>query len=134
MSKHGMQPGLKAAHLVRGEHAENACKKFLRRHGLKHLCSNYRCRYGEIDLVMMEGSCLVFVEVRYRASAGFGDGLESVTAAKQTKLRRSAEHYLQVHGNCEARFDVVSMSKNNQTKSLFSAGDGYQYDWIRNAF
>ena len=75
---------------------------------------------------------LVFVEVRFRKNRQFGGGLESITAAKQQKLRRTAELYLQQNDNHKnARFDVVSMSKNNQTSNNKQE---YTFDWITNAF
>lgn len=75
---------------------------------------------------------LVFVEVRFRKNNNFGGGLESITAAKQIKLRKTAELYLQQNQQYKnARFDVVSMSKNNQTSINKQP---YIYDWIINAF
>jgi len=74
----------------------------------------------------------VFVEVRFRKNNNFGGALESITPAKQNKLRKTAELYLQQNTRYEnARFDVVSMSKNTQTNT-----DKHQYtfDWIINAF
>jgi len=70
--------------------------------------------------------------VRYRKSSTFGNGLESVTQAKQNKLRKTAELYLQQNKQYKnARFDVVSMSKNTQTGNVIQQ---YSFDWITNAF
>ena len=81
---------------------------------------------------MLDKNMLVFVEVRFRKNNNFGGGLESITAAKQRKLRRTAELYLQQNDKHKnARFDVVSMSKNNQTSNNKQE---YTYDWIKNAF
>jgi len=81
---------------------------------------------------MLDKKTLVFVEVRFRKNNFFGGGLESVTATKQLKLRRTAELFLQQNTRYEnARFDVVSMSKNNQTSKNKQA---YCFDWIQNAF
>lgn len=131
----------KAQHLQQGEDAERACCRFLKQQGLKLVCSNYRCRYGEIDLIMLDGDTLVFTEVRFRSNKGFGDGLDSITHAKQEKLRRTAEHYLQRHGYRIARFDVVSVSKKNQTGRQQAGflrgllGDAsYDFKWVANAF
>ena len=123
---------MKAAHLKQGEDAEAACCTYLRSQGLKLLDTNYRCRRGEIDIIMLDKNMLVFVEVRFRKNRQFGGGLESITAAKQQKLRRTAELYLQQNDNHKnARFDVVSMSKNNQTSNNKQE---YTFDWIKNAF
>ena len=81
---------------------------------------------------MLDKKILVFIEVRFRKNNNFGGGLESITCSKQQKLRKTAELYLQQNNQYEnARFDVVSMSKNNQTKQ---DKQKYTFDWIRNAF
>ena len=81
---------------------------------------------------MLEKKILVFIEVRYRKNDSFGGALESVTPAKQQKLRKTAELYLQQNKQYEnARFDVVAVSKNNET-NLHKVQ--YNFDWITNAF
>ncbi len=123
---------MKATHLKQGEDAEHACCDHLKTQGLKIVDSNFSCRYGEIDIIMLDKKVLVFVEVRFRKNNNFGGGLESITAAKQQKLRNTAELYLQQNNRYEnARFDVVSMSKNNQTS--YSKQE-YTFEWITNAF
>jgi len=123
---------LKAVHLKQGEDAELACCNHLRSQGLKLIDSNFSCRYGEIDIIMLDKKVLVFVEVRFRKNNNFGGGLESITASKQRKLRKTAELYLQQNNRYEnARFDVVSMSKNNQTNKNRQE---YTFEWIMNAF
>jgi len=123
---------LKATHLKQGEDAEAACCDYLKVHGLRLIEKNYSCRQGEIDIIMLDKKTLVFVEVRFRKNNLFGGGLESITAAKQLKLRKTAELYLQQNAKHKnARFDVVSMSKNNQTSNN---KEEYTFDWIRNAF
>ena len=123
---------MKAVHLKQGEDAELACCNHLRSQGLKLIDSNFSCRYGEIDIIMLDKKVLVFVEVRFRKNNNFGGGLESITASKQRKLRKTAELYLQQNNRYEnARFDVVSMSKNNQTDKNRQE---YTFEWIMNAF
>ena len=73
---------------------EKSAETYLRRRGLKTLERNYRCRRGEIDLVMTHGDYLVFVEVRYRASREFGDPLETITPRKQRRIIAAATHFL----------------------------------------
>ena len=81
---------------------------------------------------MLDKKVLVFVEVRFRKNNDFGGGLESVTVTKQLKLRKTAELYLQQNTQYEnARFDVVSLSKNNQTNGN---RQNYTFEWIMNAF
>ena len=81
--------GVRPAHLVRGETGEALAAAWLIRHGLRSLARNFRCRLGEIDLVMRDGDTLVFVEVRCRRDCGYGSALESVTAGKQRRLLRA---------------------------------------------
>ena len=83
------------------------------RRGYRLVEKNFRSRYGEIDMVMLDRECLVFVEVRYRRNDAYGGALQSVGVAKQAKLRRTAESYLQRTGLPdfeECRFDVVAVS------------------------
>ena len=93
-----------------GSAAETAAARFLAGHGLQPLDANVRYRDGESDLVMRDGIVLVFVEVRYRASDGFGGAAASVTPGKQRRVVRAASRYLAAHPALAAlpcRFDVV---------------------------
>jgi putative endonuclease len=108
-----------------GIQAEETACRHLQYQGLRLLSRNYRCRGGEIDLIMRDGDSLVFVEVRYRRHDRYGSGAESVDLHKQGRIIRCAHHYLQRHPAEQrrpARFDVVSLD----------ARRGLQ--WIRNAF
>ena len=92
----------------RGVPAESLAAAFLERAGLRILERNYRCRFGEIDLVARSGPVLVFVEVRARGSDDFGGAAGSITAAKRKRLVAAARHYLASHRVERAcRFDVV---------------------------
>ncbi len=104
--------------------AEKLAATFLINHGLKLVAQNYHCRFGEIDLIMMEAKTLVFVEVRLRSSTQFGNAAASITPQKQQKLILTAQHYLQAHGESLCRFDAILMSK----------VDLQYIEWIRNAF
>ena len=73
---------------------------------------NYRCRRGEIDLVMRDAETLVFVEVRRRSSRAFGGALDSVDARKRARLVAAAEHFLmtkRIGDDRPCRFDVVAI-------------------------
>ena len=123
---------MKAAHLQQGEDAEIACCSYLKSQGLKLIDKNFNSRFGEIDIIMLDKKTLVFVEVRYRKNNKFGGALASITPSKQNKLRKTAELYLQKNTQHQnARFDVVSMSKNTQTNP---DKQPYTFDWIPNAF
>lgn len=97
----------------RGRAAEDAALRFLESRGFTLLRRNYRCRLGEIDLVMRDGASLVFVEVRARNSDAFGGAAASVGHAKQRRLAAAARHFLMTHpgeARRPARFDVVAIS------------------------
>jgi len=84
---------------------------------------NFRCKAGELDLIMKDGSALVIVEVRYRKSDVYGSALESVTLTKQKKIIAATQYYLSaVKTDTAVRFDIVAIS-----------GSG-AINWIKNAF
>ncbi|MCG7934104.1 MAG: YraN family protein [Candidatus Thiodiazotropha taylori] len=102
---------MKADHLQQGEAAEQLAVDYLSRRGLKLVTRNFRCKVGEIDLIMREKRTLVFVEVRYRQSDDYGSALESITPSKQRKLLAAANLYLQKNQIDQAcRFDVVAIN------------------------
>ena len=98
-----------------GATVEGVVCAFLESQNLSCLQKNYRCRLGEVDLVMQDQNdhALVFVEVRFRSYAAFGTATETVNLAKQRKLKRAVLHYLQKHANATqpARIDVVGVSR-----------------------
>ena len=111
-----------------GAHYESLALQHLERAGLELLERNFTCRHGEIDLVMRERDALVFVEVRYRRASGFGDGADSVSAAKRRRLVSAASAWLAAHprlANQACRFDVVAIGGGEAQPTL---------DWLRNAF
>ncbi|HZV98595.1 MAG TPA: YraN family protein [Methylophilaceae bacterium] len=107
-----------------GGEAEKIAAVFLQQQGLIIVANNYRCRFGEIDLIAQEGNTLVFVEVRLRSSSSFGGAGTSITQVKQQKLTRTAEFYLQQNGTAACRFDAILMNK----------PDIKGIEWIKNAF
>lgn len=101
-----------AARSERGRAAEAAATRYLGAHGLEVLCANYRCRSGEIDIVMREGATIVFVEVRYRTSSHYLDPLESITPLKRIRIVKTARHFLQTRPEAKrapCRFDVLTL-------------------------
>jgi putative endonuclease len=107
-----------------GVPAENLAAAFLERQGLNILERNYRCRFGEIDLVASSGAALVFVEVRARESGAFGGAAGSITAAKRRRIVAAARHYLAKHRVRRAcRFDVVLIQGRDQ-----------EIEWLTDAF
>ena len=88
---------------------QRACAE-LQRAGFKLLATNYTTRHGEIDLVMLDGETVVFVEVRHRLRATHGDAAMSITATKQSRIIAAAQLWLAAHtrhAQRTCRFDVV---------------------------
>ncbi|SFE54788.1 YraN family protein [Nitrosomonas sp. Nm166] len=109
---------------MKGSDAEQLAVSYLQRQHLVLVAQNYRCRFGEIDLIMRDGTTLVFIEVRMRANEHFGGAAASITSSKQIKLLRTARHYLsQLHTEPPCRFDAVLLS-----------GNKMGIEWIKNAF
>ena len=93
-----------------GAEYEEKAASWLEKQGMRILEKNYRCREGEIDLVAMDGSYLVFVEVKLRAGSGFAEAREYVDHRKQERLRSAALLYLsQRETELQPRFDVVEI-------------------------
>jgi len=111
-----------------GQAGEDAALQYLQAAGLTLITRNYHCRWGEVDLVMQEKDCIVFVEVRLRSHSNYGGAAASVDKRKQAKLQKTAIHYLQqqkASARQVARIDVVAVqpASNNQ----------YICEWIQNA-
>ncbi len=126
-----MNPHAAADSRSTGARYEEIARSHLETAGLAVIARNFSCRHGEIDLVMRDRDTVVFVEVRYRrgrTNQGFGDGVDSVGAAKRAKLIRAAGMFLSQHPRLATRpcrFDVVAI-----------AGDAAEpiLDWLPNAF
>lgn len=113
----------KSPQLNRGQQAEQLALDYLIKQGLQLVTRNYRCRNGELDLVMSDSNTLIIVEVRYRASAKFGGAVESITSHKQSRIINATQHYLMLNPvNKAIRFDVIAMTGNTNI------------NWIQNAF
>lgn len=119
---------MKDSRQVLGAAAEQQALAYLEQRGLCLLAKNWRCRQGELDLVMREADTVVFVEVRYRRHTAWGSAQESVDSRKQQRLIRAAQAFLQsapVWAEHPCRFDVIAIRPED-------VGGGL--DWIRNAF
>lgn len=93
-----------------GSWGESLAAEYLRKKHYKVVATNYRCRYGEIDLIVSNRNYLVFVEVKLRKNAKFANAFEFVDSYKQERLRTTAEIYLsQNPTNLQPRFDVISI-------------------------
>ena len=109
-----------------GRAAEQNARSHLEQHGLRLLFQNWSCRCGELDLVMLDGDTVVFVEVRYRKNTQWGGALASIDERKQQKLIFAAQYFLQRESrwaNSPCRFDVVAIDSHPD-----------QLNWLQNAF
>ncbi|MFZ6766661.1 YraN family protein [Undibacterium sp. Di26W] len=103
-----------------GDEAENQALLYLQKAGLKLVLQNFSCKGGEIDLIMLDGATLVFVEVRKRSSMQFGGAVASVTPAKQRRMVHAAQVYLlSKKSQAACRFDLIAM-------------DGDSINWLKN--
>jgi len=108
-----------------GAQAEQWAARHLQQQGLMPITHNYRCRFGEIDLIMQDGPSLVFIEVRLRRNADFGGAAASIDNRKQQRIIRTAQKYLSGLDHIPpCRFDVV----------LMDDAQGHNLQWLRNAF
>ncbi len=111
-----------------GQLAESKAYTYLLTQGMTLLIKNYRCSFGEIDLIMQDKEDIVFVEVRSRSRDDYGHASESISLTKQNKLIKTAIHFLQKRAwidKVASRFDVVTIHMN---------GNEDQLEWIKNAF
>lgn len=91
---------------------EERAARYVTELGYEILERNYRCRQGEIDLIARDGGTLVFLEVKYRRTAAYGDPAEAVGASKQRKICRTADFYRMrrhIPEDQPCRFDVVAV-------------------------
>lgn len=94
-----------------GQLAEEIAAAFLKKQGLSLVEKNYRCRYGEIDLIAKELDVVVFVEVRLRRNNHFGGASASITQTKQNRLLAAARSYLNEFKKLpECRFDAILLA------------------------
>ena len=95
---------------ITGAWGESLAMQYLQKKRYKPVAANYRCRFGEIDLIVCDRKYLVFVEVKLRKSASFADAKEFVDIHKQSRLRTTAEMYLSVNpSDLQPRFDVIEI-------------------------
>jgi putative endonuclease len=111
----------RTARQIAGQLGEDDALSYLQQHGLVLIERNFRCKGGEIDLLMQDRDVVVFVEVRKRADKNHGGAAASVTPAKQKRLIVAAHIFLQRYKQLPAcRFDVIAI-------------DGAELSWLKNA-
>ncbi len=95
-----------------GQAGEDLAAGYLRKKGYKLVERNYRCKSGEVDLIVLDRKVVVFVEVKTRSDHSFGSPFEAVEARKQRKMIQAAQYFLHEKklDQRDARFDVVGIS------------------------
>ena len=115
--------------LRKGLRFEDQARRYLATRGLDFLEANYRCRFGEIDLIMRDADTLCFIEVRFRKSLDFGGASASRTPAKQRRIVKASLFYLSTLAKNPwrqaLRFDALLIQQQS---------DGLDFNWIQNAF
>ncbi|HHP51110.1 MAG TPA: YraN family protein [Moorella mulderi] len=112
---------MKGVRQRRGRKAEEAAASFLETQGYKIIARNFRCPWGELDVVALDGQEVVFVEVRSVTSLVFGPPQGSVDRRKRERLRRLALYFLQQRGwqNRPCRFDVLAVRLDRQERPMY---------------
>lgn len=113
---------------ARGQYAEHAACAFLQAQGLRLVTRNFRCKVGEIDLILQQQDWLICAEVRLRSRMDFGGAVVSVTRRKQQKIIAATQVFLQYQPRfaaCAIRFDIVAVQG--------TPGD-WRIDWLQAAF
>lgn len=107
---------------------EQTTEAFLIKKGLTPFEKNFSGKQGEIDLIMRDGNCITFIEVRFRKNPHYGSPAESIQRNKLKKIVATAKYFLSIHElwDQECRFDVVAVTQ-SKNKNL-------EFDWIQNAF
>lgn len=111
-----------------GTWGEAQVANYLRKNKCRLMAHSYHCRFGEIDLIAMDGKTLCFVEVKARSNLSMGLPREYVNAAKQERIRKTALFYLsEKEMDCPVRFDVAE---------VYQSGSGAleRIEYIKNAF
>ncbi len=129
------KPGIKPpdARRQRGRTGEEIARRHLKRRLYRIIETNYRSRYGEIDIIARRGNIIVFIEVKARSGKLLGEPFEAVGPRKQLQIRRMAAMWLAQHqhderiGSCEFRFDVISVL-------LAENGGAREFRHIKDAF
>jgi len=115
---------------LKGARAEKKALRFLKQQGLRLLDTNFACKAGEIDLIMLDQATLVFVEVRSRSASRFGNAASTIDRTKRQKIRKTADFYLQSHREHShriCRFDAISIDN-------YDTNGQNSLEWIKSAF
>jgi putative endonuclease len=111
-----------------GKAGEEAAVQYLLQRGYRILERNFRCRFGEIDLIARDGRTLAFIEVKTRRSQSFGPAASAVTFEKQRHLIKASQIYMAQKGKVDdlCRFDVVTIDMHAHGLSIELIKDAFQ--------
>jgi putative endonuclease len=111
-----------------GKWGELKARQYLEQKGIKILAENTRTSYGEVDLIGMDGTQIVFFEVKTRTNTSFGFGEQSITANKQTHMINSAEAFIQEHPDFgeDWRIDAIIIDGSPTSQKI-------EIRWFKNA-
>ncbi|HOA74757.1 MAG TPA: YraN family protein [Phycisphaerae bacterium] len=106
---------------ILGRSGERQAERFLRKLGYRTVVRNYRCPHGEIDLVMLDGATVVFVEVKTRTGDEHADPEDAVNPGKRQRMGRAARHFLRRTGSEHrvCRFDILAIVRRPDGSSQF---------------
>ncbi len=114
----------------KGKQFEDRAREYLTQRGLTLLIQNYHCRFGEIDLIMLQQEVLCFIEVKFRANMGWGGAASAIPLKKQNKIVKTALFFI-AHNTRLAqhamRFDAFLIQRQTSNQN-------YSVNWIQNAF
>lgn len=114
---------------ARGLYFEKLALEWLKKKGLVAVQQNYQCRFGEIDLIMLDAETLCFIEVKYRKNNAFGGTAYSIPYSKQQKIARTALNFISQKKNYQQhalRFDALFITPDHAQQN--------EFEWIQNAF
>ena len=112
-----------------GDVAEKQAYRFLKQEGLTLVRRNFACRFGELDLIMLDQQCLVIVEVRFRSNRSFVNAELTIDHRKQQKIVRTTALFLawnERYAEMPVRFDVVGIDADASASTTIN--------WIKDAF
>ncbi len=98
-----------------GQKYEDAAAAFLEKHGVRILDRNFRCRFGEIDIIGIQNDVLIFIEVKYRSNNSHGTAIEAVGPQKQKTISLVSDHYRAYkrhYADYQVRYDVIAIDNN----------------------
>ena len=104
--------GVKRYNKIKGRRGERRAARYLKRRGYKIVCRNFKCPFGEVDIIARKGEVLAFTEVKTRLSDSFGAPSEAVNAARRRRYIQSARFYFAGREpDCVVRFDIIEVTE-----------------------